>query len=754
VDEPRDNAVLTFVRMMRALPAIAAVILVSSLPAQQPADTSAKAAASAAPTRAPVSSVIAPMIVQPIPDQARGLDAELRMALFDVTMDHPLSALDRLEWLRSSPVAGSGAIVPGMRAQEDLLFLLAESYYRLGMRESFRKTAASLDSAAPAGRYAGVIAAQRMLDAYTRGDYARVRTLASAKTSGDRGLISLVAGLAAVQNRDFTAAHAAFAQAQTAGGQFALYAQYMDALATAAGDSAKGAAALSHLQALSEGNRGAFSEQVRLSAAQTALGIGQFAAAASLADGVPSTSGAGAQALLTKAWALYRGGNAAGAAAAFRDFATRYPYLPARDEARLMAGQILLESGKSDSAEKYFQGIADSIGGELASLQARAASAMTDASRALVSARVAGSVFIANAAPGKIISLPDDAGAEKARIAAAFSGAADSNIAGAPPQLLYNLGVAARVDSAGGAGFPTRVVFAPRLDAQTPGLYADRTQAVLATDIRLALASFRLEEQIDAQKTKIAALENLQRLIVESDSGLAENARQIAATQDSLEKMKSVLENTREKVRNALRTQITATRQVAAENVRLLDSTKASLGANAKGPEIDALTMEQQTAGVYSAIADDIERGLEAALDHHPAFVLRDSLVARLAHAHALHDTTAAVLSDDSLVVANELTAQRGKESNAVIAMRTEVATATQQRTASEGALVALVDEELRARATGLVAQLSHDHEAADYATASAAFFRAMDASASPPGGASPPTAGTTSGGASTPPRR
>jgi hypothetical protein len=48
------------------------------------------------------------------------------------------------------------------------------------------------------------------------------------------------------------------------------------------------------------------------------------------------------------------------------------------------------------------------------------------------------------------------------------------------------------------------------------------------------------------------------------------------------------------------------------------------------------------------------------------------------------------------------------------------------------------VDEELRARASGLVAQLSHDREAADYATASAAFFRAMDASAS----------------ASTPPRR
>ena len=737
---------------MRTLPAFAAVILVLPLVAQQPTGTPPP------PPAAPASVVKSPPValtpVQPAPDQARGLDAELRMALFEVTMDHPLSALDRLEWLRSSHDAGSGAVEPGMRAQEDLLFLLAESYYRLGMRDAFRKTAASLDSVAPSGRYAGVIASQRMLDAYSRGDYARVRTLASAKTAGDRGLIALVTGLAAVQNRDFGAAHTAFAQAQQAGGDFALYAQYMDALATAAGDSTKRASALATLQALSENNRGAFAEQVRLSAAQTALGAGQYDAAASLADGVPETSGAGAQALLTKAWALYRGGNAAGAATAFREFANRYPYLPSRDEARLMAGQILLESGKSDSAEKYFQGVADSIGGELSALQSRATTAMNDASRALVTARVAGSVLVANAAPGKVIVLPDDAGAENRLIAAAFAGSEDAANASSTLALSSNVGVAARVDSTAGAGFPTRVVFAPRPDAKVPASYADRTQAVLATDIRLALASFRLQEDIDAQKTKIAALENLQKLIFEGDSGLAENARQIAATQDSLEHMKGVLENTRDKVRATLRKQITATREVSAENIRLLDSTKASLGANAKGPEIDALTMEQQTARVYSAIADDVERGLEAALDHHPAFVLRDSLVARLVHAHALHDTTAAVLRDDSLVVANELGVQRGKESNAVIAMRAEVGTATSQRAAAEGALVALVDEELRARATGLVAQLSHDREAADYATASAAFFRAMDASAAASGGASSARSSTAPGGASTPPRR
>jgi hypothetical protein len=119
-----------------------------------------------------------------------------------------------------------------------------------------------------------------------------------------------------------------------------------------------------------------------------------------------------------------------------------------------------------------------------------------------------------------------------------------------------------------------------------------------------------------------------------------------------------------------------------------------------------------------------------------------------------MHDTTAVVLREDSLLVANELATQRGKESNAVLAMRTEVAGATTQRAAAEGALVALVDEELRARATGLVAQLSHDREAADYATASAAFFKAMDASATAPGGATAAGTSTAPGGASTPPRQ
>jgi len=60
----------------------------------------------------------------------------------------------------------------------------------------------------------------------------------------------------------------------------------------------------------------------------------------------------------------------------------------------------------------------------------------------------------------------------------------------------------------------------------------------------------------------------------------------------------------------------------------------------------------------------------------------------------------------------------------------------------------------MSARATGLVARLTRDREAADYATASAAFFKAMDASTTVPGGAIPAGTSTAPGGASTPPRQ
>jgi hypothetical protein len=262
---------------------------------------------------------------------------------------------------------------------------------------------------------------------------------------------------------------------------------------------------------------------------------------------------------------------------------------------------------------------------------------------------------------------------------------------------------------------------------------------VLASDVRLALATYRLQEQVDAQHSRIAALEELRLLLVRGDSGLAGNARQIAATQDSLERMKGVLEEARDRVRATLRGQIEATRKEAALNVRLLDSVKTSLGASLNSAEADALAMEQRTATTYTGIADMVERGLEQSLNQHPAFVLRDSLIVRLARAHVLHDTTAAVLNADSLLVAMALAQQQSRESDAVLARRADVGAAASQRAAAEGALVALLDEELRARAAGLVARLAHDREAADYATASAAFFKAMDASAAPAGAATPP---------------
>jgi len=106
---------------------------------------------------------------------------------------------------------------------------------------------------------------------------------------------------------------------------------------------------------------------------------------------------------------------------------------------------------------------------------------------------------------------------------------------------------------------------------------------------------------------------------------------------------------------------------------------------------------------------------------------LHDSIMARLARARALHDTTVRVLATDDSVVARELASLRGVESDQVHAMRAALATAEAARAAAETQMIALVDGELRARAASQLASLEHDKEAADYGSASASFFRAME---------------------------
>ncbi len=187
--------------------------------------------------------------VTPTADPARGVDAELRVALFELLSDQYMPAVARLEFLAQQPATLTASNAPGaLRGRQDVLFLLAQSYWRLGMDQSFRATADQLIGA-NAQRYTGILRAQLLLDAYRHGDYARALTLAQQLSQSEsRGLGALVGGLANYQQGRWAAARTSFAAAQQAGAPYAQYAQYMDALAQLRADTAQTAAALASLE--------------------------------------------------------------------------------------------------------------------------------------------------------------------------------------------------------------------------------------------------------------------------------------------------------------------------------------------------------------------------------------------------------------------------------------------------------------------------------------------------------------------------
>ncbi|HWG53115.1 MAG TPA: hypothetical protein VN677_07405 [Gemmatimonadaceae bacterium] len=746
MDEQGYDAILTTLRIMPISSRLAvsfalAVALAVRLDAQQPArDTTAARADSA---------------LTPVEDQARGVSAELGVALFNLTAGQPLRALDRLEWLRSAPLSqgGSGAVSPRQRA--DLLFLLAQGYYRLGMSAQFRSIAAELSSQAPDARYTGIIATELMLDAYRQGEYARARSLLQSASAGeDHGLVSLVGGLAAYDAGDFTAARAAFQDARAAGGVYAPYAQYLDAMAAMGGDTARAGQALGVLRSLSQVATGPFGDQVRLTEAQLALLSGQYDAAITAASGVSASGGLAAQAQLTKAWALYRAGKLDDARVAFADVATHYPMLPRRDEARIMAGQALLEAKQSAASERYFDAVTDSVSSEATLLQSRVKGPWSSAAQTLVSQRAAGLLFLDDPDHGRTVALPDAAGAEPSIIAAAYAGAAPPP-ASAAPRIITLADVQSRVDSVApalGADFPRRILYRGVSTPASRAAYAASAEALDAANAAVALARFRLQSEQGTQALQIGALQEFQHLIADSRAVLEENARTLALVRDSLGRMTAVLTDSRRRIHEALEKQVALTKEMATENVAMLDSVKASLGSSLAPREAAVLETEIQTAHTYQQITELVDSGLDAAIARNPVFALQDSLGVRLARAQAVHDSAVALLANNDRMVSANLDSLQGHESDRARAMRAILAAAESQRAAAEQKVVSLVETELGARAASALAALQRDREAAEYGSASAAFFRALESSTAAPGTSST-TGAASSAGANPPPR-
>jgi hypothetical protein len=416
-------------------------------------------------------------LAPPESSQTRGVDTELRIALFDLASGRPLAALNRLEWLRSSALAmeldstrsssaGGGAGARGS-SRADLLFLLAESYNRLGMAGSFREVAGALAQTPGAERYAPLVGSQLMLDAYRRGDFARVRELARSVAPSSAGgrmpLVNLVDGLAAYQQGNYADSRVAFAKVRAEGGVYAPYAQLMDALSQMGGDTTRALEALGALRSLAQVATGSFGDHVRLIAAELAYESGQYGSAVANARGVGSGTGLAPQALLAQGWSLYRSGDLAAARAAFADFASKYPLLPERDEARLMAGQAMLEGGDATGAESYFQAMADSVAMELAALRSQPPALLTDGARTLVSARAAGIAFLSFPRDGKTLAFSESSAGDVSSMLAAFAGS-EAPPPRSGPHIVSVADIQRRLQGAQPrleASFPERILYAP-----------------------------------------------------------------------------------------------------------------------------------------------------------------------------------------------------------------------------------------------------------------------------------------------------
>lgn len=721
--------------------AFAAVILAAALPlaAQQPA-------AGAVQTR-PDSGVQRDSAIRPVADQARGVDAELRVALFEMMNDRYIPALGRLQWLQTSPGALTPAAAPGaLRGREDVLFLLAQSYYRLGMDQAFRQTARSIVGGQSAQRYGAILRAQLLLDAYRQGDYAGAITMSKTLAGSDvKGLASLVAGLSAYQTGAFPDARAAFAAAQQSGAPYAAYAQYMDALAQLRGDTSQSAPALTALQQLASSSSGEFADQVRLTAAQLAYESDRFDDAASLAGQIGSESGLAAQALLTRAWALYKANQVAPAGEAFQQFATRFPQLPERDEARLMYAQVLLQLGRTDEASRVFHMVADSAKAETGALQG-VSGAMNAAAKALVSARAAGLLFITDPASGKTVALQDAAGSDLSVLATAVSDTVAAMPRVSAPEIVSLADLNERLSRVSGLDgtISRRVLFTQTSATNNRADYAGRAQALNEADVQVALARYRVQEALEAQARQLATLQALQQTLTTEGSAFGALSARLTAAQDSLSRLATVLDAAAGRLRQLFQGQINATRLLADENVALVDSVRGVLAGSAGAMERDLLDREAQTSRIYRGVADLIESGIEGAIGRHPAFALRDSVRARGDRSRALLGEAQNAATAAQQLIATEIA--RLQSNDATAEYRSTLASAESRRAAVEAQLVSVVERELGARAGEMVAELRRDTEAAEFGSASALFFQALDAGNAPRGAGPSGTTGALPG--------
>ena len=685
---------------------LAALALVA-LPAyaqQRPANTSTQ------------TVTLADTSLLPPIDPARALEAEVRVALNDLLANRTVSALQRLQWLATlpTPAAQAGSTVETLRGRGDMLFLLAQAQYRLGMDSAFRTNAQEVLRIGPA-RYAPLLNSQLLLSAYRTGDFARVATLVQGPAANQaRGLGALVAGLAAYQLRNYPTAATNFAAAKAAGAPYAQFAEYMDVLTSLRSDTTKSAQALSRLEALAQTGQGAFPDQVRLTGAQLAYQTAAYDRAIALANAVSPNGGLAPMALLTKAWAQYKSKDVAGAGQSFAAFADQYPMLPQRDEARLMAAQTLLQLGRTDDAARLFRMVADSGRTEAARLDPKSTDAVMSLARALVQARAANLLFANDPEMGKTISLQETAGADPQILASVMTGTTPSLPQVEVARLVTVNDLQQRYSTIGDSltmSLPKRVLFAPASANAAPTLFAQRSEAVMAADLDAAITSQRLRLATRNATLRLMQIRGLQQAMKGRQDTVAKLVARVDTTDTRLRGLLSSIDTTEAHLRATL---VTEVRNVQGGPAYVLSVRADSLrqrGLIPPGVDVEALVAART----------------DSMIDAMPMFLLRDSVRTRLGKVRQeLADSRSAIEEADRLFAAAQ-TGQLTDTSASLTQLRSAEAAARSRRTQAEAGLVAAVSTELSARASDLLTLLQHDLQAAEFGTATTAFFKAID---------------------------
>ena len=661
-------------------------------------------------------------------DPARALEAEVRVALNDLLANRTVSALQRLQWLASLPATppAAGSTSETLRGRGDMLFLLAEAQYRLGMDSAFRTNAQSVLSIGPA-RYAPLLNSQLLLSAYRTGDFSRVTSLVQGG-SGDqsRGLAALVAGLAAYQMRNYPTAATKFAAAKAAGAPYAQYAEYMDVLTSLRSDTTQTTPALARLEALAQTANGTFADQVRLTAAQLAYETTAYDRAITFANAVTPNGGLAPLALLTKAWAQYKNKDVAGAGQSFAAFADQYPLLPQRDEARLMAAQSLLQLGRTDEAGRLFRMVSDSGRAESQRLDAKSSDAVMNLARSLVRARAAGLLFANDPEMGKTIALEETAGADPQVLASVMTGTTPTLPAVEVARIVSLNDLMQRYGSVGdsaGMMLSKRVLFAPASANAAPTLFAQRAEAVMAADLDAAITSQRLRLASRNATLRLMQIRGLQQAMQGRGDTVAKLVARVDTTDSRLSGLLTSIDSTESHLRASLVTQVRNVQGGPAYVLSVRADSLRQRGLIPSGLDVEALV---------AARTDSLLNAL-------PLFLLRDSVRIRMTKVRReLAESRTAIEQADRLFAAAQ-TGQLTDTSASLSRIRSEQAAAQSRRSAAEAGLVAAVSTELSARATDLLALLQHDLQAAEFGTATAAFFNAIDQGR-------PAGAGTTSG--------